>query len=143
MSAPIKAQSGLITGFDYGTSNCALGSINHGVITPIQLQASSRYLPSLVHAETRDIVIEFVAKHLNDSALQNYQSERQPQLRNAAHYRQEQGICADETLIHFGSAAMQTYIDAPEDGFFAKSPKSFLGATGLSDQHLNFFEEIV
>lgn len=139
----MKAQSGLITGFDYGTSNCALGSINQGIITPIQLQKNSRYLPSLVHAETRDNIVEFVATHLQGTALKEYQSERQPQLRNATHYRQEQGIPINEPLVHFGAAAMDEYIQAPEEGFFAKSPKSFLGATGLSAQHLSFFEDVV
>ncbi len=139
MTAPI----GSIAGFDYGTSNCALGTIANGVITPVQLEANSRYLPSLVHAETRDSIVEFVAANLPKPALASYQNMRQGQLRNAATFRQEQGIPAGEQLVHFGTAAMAQYIQAPEEGFFAKSPKSFLGATGLSPHHLTFFEDVV
>src|SRR5262249_36000636 len=34
----------------------------------------------------------------------------------------------------FGRAALTAYLDAPSVGYFVKSPKSFLGAKGLSDE---------
>ncbi|WP_172676760.1 molecular chaperone [Marinagarivorans algicola] len=139
----MTASIGSIAGFDYGTSNCALDTIDEGTITPIALQANSRYLPSLVYAETRDSIVEFVAANLAQPAVADYRHARQGPLRNAALFRREQGIRDDEQLVHFGAAAMAQYIQAPEEGFFAKSPKSFLGATGLSSHHLTFFEDVV
>ena len=134
----------MIAGFDYGTSNCALGVINNNSVTRVALEQDSHYLPSVVFAECREAIIEHVAKQLpSGPKQQEYQSQRAAQLRLAANFRHEQGIAANETLVHFGAAAMAEYKLAPDEGFFAKSPKSFLGATGLNIGHLTFFEDVV
>jgi hypothetical chaperone protein len=36
--------------------------------------------------------------------------------------------------LRFGRAALAAYLEAPSAGFFVRSPKSFLGAKGLSDE---------
>ena len=36
--------------------------------------------------------------------------------------------------LRFGRAALAAYLEAPSAGYFVKSPKSFLGAKGLSDE---------
>lgn len=134
----------MIAGFDYGTSNCALSTAQKGVITRIPLEANSHYLPSLVYAEARDAITEFVASHINSPQLQQtFAQDRAVPLRNAANFRAEYGISPAEPLVHFGAAAMAQYTLAPAEGFFAKSPKSFLGASGLAQSHLTFFEDVV
>ena len=39
--------------------------------------------------------------------------------------------------------ALDAYLDDPEEGYYIKSPKSFLGASGLVDSQINLFEDIV
>lgn len=132
----------MIAGFDYGTSNCAVGSVRADGITRIKLEPDSHYLPSLVYAEIREAIVEHVAAHMVEPK-QHYLADRHAALRAVRNYRQDNGIIDDEKLVYFGSEAMAHYVLAPEEGFFAKSPKSFLGASGLSQGHLSFFEDIV
>ena len=134
----------MIAGFDYGTSNCALGTITNRHVERVALEKESYYLPSLVFAECREAIIEHVAHQLPAGpAQQAYHTQRAAQLRIAANFRHEQGIAPNESLVHFGAAAMAEYKLAPDEGFFAKSPKSFLGASGLNEGHLTFFEDVV
>ncbi|HEY7773112.1 MAG TPA: molecular chaperone [Marinagarivorans sp.] len=134
----------MIAGFDYGTSNCALGVYHNGEAQRIRLEQQSPYLPSLVYAECREAIVEYVASRIPQStAKHDFLAQRAPQLRAAASFRQQQGIAPSEALVSFGSAAMAEYQLAPDEGFFAKSPKSFLGASGLNPSHLAFFEDIV
>ncbi|WP_038959880.1 Hsp70 family protein, partial [Yersinia pestis] len=48
---------------------------------------------------------------------------------------------ADSLL--FGLSALAQYIEDPEEVYFVKSPKSFLGANGLKPQQLALFEDLV
>ncbi len=146
----------MLVGFDYGTSNCAIGvfeslsqpsQLNHPIqLIPLDKQNNqpTPYLPSLVYSESRESIVEYVSQHI--SATQDkadFCQARKGQLTLAQQFRLSQGIPNDEVLTHFGHQAMAEYQQAPQEGFFAKSPKSFLGATGLSQGHLDFFEDIV
>lgn len=45
--------------------------------------------------------------------------------------------------MKFGHQALELYLEDPKDVYFVKSPKSFLGAMGLRDMQLSFFEDLV
>ena len=50
------------------------------------------------------------------------------------------GIPSD---LCFGQNALNRYLEDPLEGYYIKSPKSFLGASGLMPQQVELFEDIV
>ena len=57
--------------------------------------------------------------------------------------RTEYDIRPEEQSIFFGQDAFDQYLSMPGEGYFLKSPKSFLGASGLRSEYIQFFEDIV
>lgn len=47
------------------------------------------------------------------------------------------------TELSFGQQALNNYLQEPDEGYYIKSPKSFLGASGLMPQQVELFEDIV
>ncbi len=45
--------------------------------------------------------------------------------------------------MQFGLSSLGQYIEDPEEVYFVKSPKSFLGASGLKPQQVAMFEDLV
>jgi hypothetical chaperone protein len=45
--------------------------------------------------------------------------------------------------VQFGLASLHQYVEDPEEVYFVKSPKSFLGASGLKPQQVALFEDLV
>ena len=45
--------------------------------------------------------------------------------------------------MQFGLSSLGHYIEDPEEVYFVKSPKSFLGASGLKPQQVALFEDLV
>jgi hypothetical chaperone protein len=56
--------------------------------------------------------------------------------------REESIDLAPEDMA-FGQAALNLYLEDPRDVYYVKSPKSFLGAKGLHDVQVSFFEDLV
>ena len=134
----------MICGFDYGTSNCALGLLKDGKASLVPLEGEHRFLPSTVYALDRDLITEFVSHNIGSAEeRQAFVSSRQHVLTRAQRARREEDIDDDDQTLFFGRSAFEEYYQWPEDGYFVKSPKSFLGATGLRNEHINFFEDIV
>ncbi len=136
----------MIAGFDYGSSNCAIGVVNPNSNTPelLPLYGDQRFLPSTLYALSRELICEAVAKQIENPQLrEQYMAERANQLRLAAAARREHDIQSGEQTLFVGEEAIENYIDLPEEGYFIKSPKSFLGVGGLRAEHLAFFEDIV
>lgn len=109
----------MYAGLDFGTSNSALGIWEDNQPKLLTLDHGSRFISSTV----------YIGK-----------SQQFMQLRPH-----------DQTLLHaisgegekiFGSDAISKFLESPEDGFFVKSPKSFLGAR-LKPQQLLTYEKIV
>ncbi|MCO4759568.1 MAG: molecular chaperone, partial [Oceanospirillaceae bacterium] len=136
----------MIAGFDYGSSNCAIGVLNTTSPSGIELlplHGDQRFLPSTLYALSRELICEAVAKQIENPVLrERYMAERANQLRMAAAARREHDIQSGEQTLFVGEAAIENYIDLPEEGYFIKSPKSFLGVSGLRAEHLAFFEDI-
>lgn len=136
----------MISGFDYGTSNCALGVMadDQQTVSLLPLEQGKAFVPSALYALSRELICEFVGLNIHDkTAQQDFIALRQANLAQARRVRAEEGFEADEQSLFFGRSAFQQYFEWPEDGYFVKSPKSFLGASGLQPQQLGFFEDIV
>ena len=132
----------MFIGFDYGTSNCAVAVMEQGSPRLLNLGAS-RYLPSTLHAPHRDAIAGLLAEGLAPAQQAEYLKLRGPVVTRAQAVRRqmrEEGLI-DE--LSFGSAALERYLEEPDEGYYIKSPKSFLGAYGLKAPQIALFEDIV
>ncbi len=134
-----------ISGFDYGTSNCAMGIMQDGKARLQALEGNKPFIPSTLYALHRDLIPEWISHNWASppELLSTYQQSRQRALEQARHFRREEGVPQDEQSLFFGLAAFDEYLAMPEEGYFVKSPKSFLGSSGLQANAIAFFEDIV
>src|SRR5262245_45675641 len=102
----------MFAGFDYGTSNCSIGLMRDGTVGLVTLEDGDRLIPSTLYAPRPDTQFERVVADIRGLDVN-------------AHAFDE---------LKFGRAALVAYLDAPSQGYFVKSPKSFLGAKGLSEE---------
>lgn len=146
----------MFSGFDYGTSNCAMGIIDpnaSSLNSKVQLLTLEQekgktegkvFLPSTLYALERELICEQVGLSIPDNVIkQDFLSLRANSLAQARRIRQQESLDASEQSLFFGRAAFAEYYDFPEEGYFVKSPKSFLGASGLRSEQVFFFEDIV
>lgn len=138
----------MFAGFDYGTSNCAIGIMqesngaNRARLLPID--RGKAFMPSVLYALERELICESVGQNISDSAEQSsYIDLRVNALAQAQRVRREENIRANTQTVFLGSEAFTQYLDSPGEGYFVKSPKSFLGASGLRPEFVQFFEDIV
>jgi hypothetical chaperone protein len=136
----------MFCGFDYGTSNCAIGIVdkqrNNTKLLP--LEGEYYFLPSCVYALGRELICEQVALNIsNKTSQQRYLQDRAAVLQQAAKFRRDESIGSDEQSIYYGRAAFSEYFSLPDEGYFVKSAKSFLGVSGVRAEFINFFEDIV
>ncbi|NRA14288.1 MAG: molecular chaperone [Oceanospirillaceae bacterium] len=136
----------MISGFDYGTSNCAIGIINADSSTTslLPLEQQHNFLPSTVYALGRELICEQVARQIPDASIRSlYVKSRAAGLNRASKFRREESIGAKEQSLYFGREAFSQYFSLPGEGYFVKSAKSFLGASGVRAEFIHFFEDIV
>ncbi|MFT5594749.1 MAG: putative chaperone protein [Oceanicoccus sp.] len=135
----------MITGFDFGTSNCAMGVIsNEQKVQLLPIENGKAFMPSTLYALDRELISEQVALQIsNEQDKQAFITLRRNALNRARRVRDEEGFSPSETSLFVGHAALEEYFAWPGEGYFVKSPKSFLGASGLSDSAIHFFEDIV
>jgi hypothetical chaperone protein len=137
----------MICGFDFGTSHCAMGTIENNKLKLLPLQQQQTFMPSTLYAYDRGLIADYIAKSLtkhqaSEQALQ-YQHDRQQTLLRASGLRREHDLTPNEPVVWVGTKAIEEYQAFPEEGYFVKSPKSFLGASGLQVNQLDFFEDLV
>ena len=134
----------MFVGFDYGTSNCAIGAFSQGQPQLITLGAQEPLLPSTLYAPQRETIVAWLAQTLPDSVLKTaWLKQRGPAIMAGKRAQQELELDGIDTNLQFGASALQRYLEEPEEGYYIKSPKSFLGATGLNTVQLALFEDIV
>ena len=92
---------------------------------------------------TEKLICEAVLKGLPQSEQSEYRQLRRGQLAKAAHARRELDLAPDEQAVFVGEQAIEAYLDMPDEGFYVRSPKSFLGAVGLRADQMSLFEDIV
>ena len=133
----------MFVGFDYGSSNCAMGVLNEERVQLIPLEQGKHYLPSTLYTHHSALVVDFVAQHLQGSEHEHaYKIARQPLLNTLPRIKSDLDLQAGDDTLFIGREAISEYVQFPEEGYFVKSPKSFFGATGLKQGQINFFEDI-
>ena len=127
-------------GFDYGTANCSIAVMQDGAPRMLMMENGSTLLPSMLSAPTRESVSEWLYRHHQVPASGD---ETQALLRRAINYNRDEDIDVLSNSVQFGLASLKQYITDPEEVYFVKSPKSFLGASGLKPQQVAVFEDLV
>lgn len=130
----------MFIGFDYGTANCSVAVMQDNAPRLLTLENGSPLLPSMLRAPTREAVSEWLYRHHNVPADG---AENQALLRRAINYNRDEDIEVLGNSVQFGLASLHQYVDDPEEVYFVKSPKSFLGANGLKPQQVALFEDLV
>lgn len=123
----------MFIGFDYGTANCLVAVMRDGKPHLLKMENDSTLLPSMLCAPTREAVSEWLYRHHDVPADDD---ETQALLRRAIRYNREEDIDVTAKSVQFGLSSLAQYIDDPEEVWFVKSPKSFLGASGLKPQQV-------
>lgn len=130
----------MFIGFDYGTANCSVAVMEGETPRLLALENTHTYIPSTLCAPTREAVSEYLWRHFN---IQPGDQAGEQLLRRAVAFNREEDIIVEPGDLRFGRAALATYLEDPEEVYYVKSPKSFLGATGLHDAQVSFFEDLV
>ncbi|MGB0893197.1 MAG: molecular chaperone [Parashewanella sp.] len=133
----------MFIGFDYGSANCAVGVMEGNEVKLLSLEADSHYMMSTLYAYDRELISEAVYHELPASQQPEYAKIRSAQLSRARHARHELDLSPHEQAVFVGQQAYDAYLEMPEEGFYVRSPKSFLGATGLNSMQIALFEDIV
>ena len=130
----------MFIGFDYGTANCSIAVMQDGAPRMLTMENGSTLLPSMLSAPTREAVSEWLYRH---HQVPPTGDEAQALLRRAMNFNREEDIDVLSNSVQFGLASLKQYITDPEEVYFVKSPKSFLGASGLKPQQVAVFEDLV
>src|SRR5476649_1962552 len=130
----------MFIGFDYGTANCSVAVMRDNDAHLLALENNDPYLPSMLCAPTREAVSEWLSRHGQVPAGSD---ENIALLRRSINFNREEDIPVNANSVHFGLQALSTYMEDPEEVYFVRSPKSFLGANGLKPQQIALFEDLV
>lgn len=133
----------MFVGFDYGSANCAVGIMQGNSVQLLPLSEDATYLPSTLYAMDRELIAEAVYQALPPEYKADYARKRAAQLSRARMVRHELDLDPDTQTVFVGEQAVKAYLEMPEEGFYVRSPKSFLGATGLRTEQIALFEDIV
>ncbi len=91
-------------------------------------------------APTREAVSEWLYRHHD---VPTHSDENQALLRRAIAANRDEDIEVLRNSVQFGLASLHQYVEDPQEVYFVKSPKSFLGASGLKPQQVALFEDLV
>lgn len=130
-------------GFDYGTSNCAMAVMNQGKPEMLQLGEHGKYMSSSLYAPSREIIVNWLQEHLTEPQKAAFSSKRAYLISQGKEELLDLKLDGIDTHLSFGKQALSRYLDDPGEGYYIKSPKSFLGSTGLKPQQIAFFEHVV
>ena len=138
----------MFSGFDFGTSNCAMGVMNGGEgeqsVELLPINQGEVFMPSVLYSLHRNLICESAALQMTDkTAQQAFMDLRSAQLGQARSIRMQEDILPGEQAVFVGQEAFDQYLSYPGEGYFVKSVKSFLGCSGLQPQAVQFFEDIV
>jgi len=133
----------MMIGFDYGTSNCGVADMRNGQPHIIPLLGDESYIASNLYAPSRDVITHWLSQQLPDTQQTAFLGERKNQLLKGQAALRELKFDGISSELLFGKTALEQYLEDPEEGYYIKSPKSFLGAGGLAPAQIQFFEDIV
>lgn len=109
----------------------------------LSLGDHGRYISSTLYAPSRDVIVNWLHKNLTLAEQKNFQQQRHRQLQKGQNALRELRLDGYPTELSFGQQALKDYLQEPDEGYYIKSPKSFLGASGLLPQQVELFEDIV
>lgn len=132
----------MFVGLDFGTSQCALTAATPNGLVTVPLEAQQPFLTSCMHTPDRCLISDFVAANIQGDKTEFHQS-RHIALQKTIEAKRNLAINHSREALLFGADAMAQHMADPTEGFFIKSPKSFLGASGLREDMVNFFEDVV
>lgn len=101
------------------------------------------YIASNLYAPSRDVIANWLSQQLATDQQANYLVERKNQIQKGQAALRELKFDGISSELLFGKTALQQYLEDPEEGYYIKSPKSFLGSSGLAPTQIQFFEDIV
>lgn len=131
-------------GFDFGTSNCALGLFHGSAPELINLPEHGSYMSSTLFAPQREVITGWLYQKLKSMGIESaYERARGSAISRSINALNEAILDGYDSELQFGQHAFNAYLDDPLDCYYVKSPKSFLGATGLTERHQQQFEDIV
>ena len=134
-------------GFDYGTSNCSIAMMADGQPQIIPLTSvnnqQSNTIASNLYAPDRDIICHWLYQQVSPEQQALFKQSHTQQLQKAQRALRELSFDGIDSELVFGKAALNKYLEDPEEGYYIKSPKSFLGASGLAPAQIQLFEDIV
>ncbi|XQW86089.1 molecular chaperone [Thalassotalea piscium] len=130
-------------GFDYGTSNCAVGVMANDQPEILPLGQHGRFIPSTLYSPSRDIISHWLYQRLSDPEKVTFKDQRSLALQKGQSAARELNLDGILPELSFGDLALQQYLEDPDEGYYIKSPKSFLGASGLLPAQISLFEDIV
>jgi len=130
-------------GFDYGTSNCSVATMVGSQPQLVPLNGHDKYLASNLYAPGRDIIVNWLYHQLDDCGQREFKLSRTALLQKGQVTLRELAFDGISSDLLFGRAALNKYLEDPEEGYYIKSPKSFLGASDLQPMQIQLFEDIV
>ena len=133
----------MMIGFDYGTSNCGVATMRNGQPHIIRLLGDESYIASNLYAPSRDVITNWLSQQLVGTQHADFLAARKNQLQKGQSALRELKFDGISSELLFGKMALTQYLEDPEEGYYIKSPKSFLGASGLASTQIQFFEDIV
>lgn len=134
----------MFAGLDFGTSNCAMAICNDDRPQLLPMEGASPFIPSALYALDRTLISDAISANIHDAGLRrHYQQNREKELLLGANTRRNLQLGDTEPYWFMGSEAITQYINNPGEGWFVKSPKSYLGTIGLRKEQLALFEDLV
>jgi len=134
----------MFAGLDYGTSHCAIGVHTTTGVQLVPLDGDTPFMQSNILIAARELLVQAVADLIQDPNQQSkFCRARARDLQRAQRIKNELGLTATDAFWSTGQAATKLHLQDPLEGWFAKSPKSFLGASGISDAQRTFLTDIV
>ena len=112
----------MFAGFDYGSSNCAIGVMNNEQqVSLVPLEQGKHYLPSTLYTHHSALVVDFVAKHLAGSQFEHdFRTQRQALLNTLPRVKSDLDIQAGDETLFIGREAISEYVQFPEEGYFQR-----------------------
>ncbi len=115
-----------------------------GSVNLLPVDGETPFIPSALYALARELICEQVGLGLPAGTLRDdFLIIRKVPLQQALRAHREPELSNDEQVMFVGHEAFAHYFTDPEEGYFVKSPKSFLAASGLWPEFVHFFEDIV
>ncbi len=103
----------------------------------------SKTIASNLYAPDRDIICHWLYQQISSEQQDLFKKSHTLQLQKAQRALRELSFDGIDSELVFGKAALNKYLEDPEEGYYIKSPKSFLGASGLAPAQIQLFEDIV